>query len=131
MSKRNKKFITQELFSALSASSKTGKTTQVAFDLSANGRMKLKIDAAMDDITPAEKAREALGLSVKTKKTRDKLVLRLSEEDFIYLALKYGIDPEDKLSIRNKAADDIAEKYSEDEVEFQSSNQSNVQWPDS
>ena len=126
MSRRDKKFITQEIFNALSSSSKTGKTTQLAFDLSDNGRKKLKIEAAMDDLTPSEKAREALGLSVKAKKARPKLILRLTEEDFHYLAERYGVDADDKLTIRTKAADELAMEYPDEEVDIKP----NYQWPD-
>ena len=116
MSKRDKKFSTQQIFSALSSSSKTGRTTQLAFDLSANGRKKLKIEAALDDMTPAEKARETLGLSIKTKKASPKLILRLTEKDFQFLADKYDVEFEDRLTIRNMAAEELANQYSEDDV---------------
>lgn len=112
MSKRDKKFITQEIFNALSSCSKTVKTTQVAFNLSASSRKKLRVEAAMDDMTPSEKAKEALGLRLVTKKVRPKLILKLTDEEFTFLAEKYGVDPEDKLAIRDKAAEEIIDKYS-------------------
>lgn len=118
MSKRDKKLSTQQIFSALSSSSKTGRTTQLAFDLSANGRKKLKIEAALDDMTPAEKAREKLGLSIKVKKASPKLILRLTEKDFRVLADKFDIEFEDRLTIRNKAAEVLAEEYPDAEVKF-------------
>ena len=118
VSKRDKKLSTQQIFSALSSSSKTGRTTQLAFDLSANGRKKLKIEAALDDMTPAEKAREKLGLSIKTKKASPKLILRLTEKDFQALADKYDIEFEDRLTIRNKAAEVLADAYPDAEVDF-------------
>jgi hypothetical protein len=128
MSNRDKKFVTQEILSAISSSTKTGKTTQVAFELSDEGYKKLKIDAAMDDITPAEKAREVIGLGVRTKKAKAKLIVRLSERDFTYLALRYAVDPEDKLTIRNMAADEIARNYPDDEEP--EDNRPDYQWPD-
>jgi hypothetical protein len=127
MTRKDKKFVTQEILSAINSSTKN-KTTQVAFELSDEGYKKLKIEAAMDDITPAEKAREALGLRVRPKKAKAKLIVRLSERDFMFLALRYGIDPEDKLSIRNAAADQLAELYPDDEGEIEV--QPDYQWPE-
>ena len=124
--RRDKKFVTQEILSAISSSSKTGKTTQVAFELSDDGHKQLKIDAALDDITPAEKAREVLGLGVRAKKAKAKLIVRLSERDFMFLALRYGVDPEDKLTIRNMAAREIEKAYPE-EIEEE---RPDYQWPD-
>ncbi len=114
MSNRDKKFITQEIFNALSSSSKTVKTTQVAFNLDIDGRKRLRIEGAMDDMTPSDKARETLGLKLNTKKARSKLILNFTEEDFKLLAKKYGVDPEDKLAIRDKASEEIINKYSEE-----------------
>ena len=118
MDNRNKKLTTQKIFAALSSTSATGKTKQVAIDLSPNGRKKLIIEAALEDMTPTEKARQALGLSIKTKKASPKLTLRLTEEDFNFLAKKYDVDPEDKLTIRNKVAEEIVAKYPEDNFEI-------------
>ncbi|MCW8878462.1 MAG: hypothetical protein OQK04_18905 [Kangiellaceae bacterium] len=126
MDNRNKKLTTQKIFAALSSTSTTGKTKQVAIDLSPNGRKKLIIEAALEDITPTEKARQALGLSIKTKKASPKLTLRLTEEDFKFLAKKYNVDPEDKLTIRNKVAEEIVAKYPEDNFEIIP----NYLWPD-
>jgi len=128
MSDRDKKFVTQEILSAINSSSKTSKTTQVAFELSDEGYKQLKIDAAIDDITPAEKAREILGLHVKTKKAKAKLIVRFSERDFTLLALRYGIDPEDKLAIRNMAEEFLSEEYPD--VEIEEETPPNYQWPD-
>ena len=114
MSKRDKKFVTQEIFNALSSSSKTVKTTQIAVNLSAASRKKLRIEAAVDDMSPPEKARETLGLSLNTKKVRPKLILNLTEQDFKLLAERYGVDQKDKLEIRDKAAEEIINKYSEE-----------------
>ncbi len=114
MSKRDKKFITQEIFNALSSSSKTVKTTQIAINLSAESRKKLRIEAAMDDMSPSDKARETLGLNLNTKKMRSKLILNLTEKDFKFLAGKYGVDPEDKLEVRDKAAEEIINNYLEE-----------------
>jgi len=114
MNKKGNKRDTQELFNALISSSKTVKPTQVAFDLDADGRKKLRIDAARDDMTPSEKARESLGLVAKDKKMEPKITFYLSEKDMIILAEKYGIDPEDKLAIRYKAAEELINKYSEE-----------------
>ncbi len=128
VSNRDRKFVTQEILSAISSSSKSGKTTQVAFELSDEGYKQLKIEAAMDDITPAEKAREALGLRVRTKKAKAKLIVRLSERDFTFLGLRYGVDPEDKLTIRNIAAEQLAELYSGEQDEEDS--RPDYQWPE-
>jgi hypothetical protein len=113
MSIRDKKFITQEIFNAISSSSKTGKTTQVAVDLSGTSRKRLRIEAAKEDLSPSEKARQTLGLSLTIKKVRPKLILNLTEDDFKLLAEKYDLDPKDKLAIRDRAAEEIINEFSE------------------
>jgi hypothetical protein len=118
MNKRNKKFVTQEIFNAINSSSSVGKTKQVAIDLSANGRKKIIVEAALDDMAPSEKAREFIGLKVETRKAQPKLILRFSEEDYLFLADKYGIDPEDKLTIRDRVSDEITAQYPDEEFKL-------------
>ncbi len=125
MARKDKKFITQEIFNSLISASTTGKTKQIAVDLSVNGRKKLTIEAAVDDITPSEKARQVLGLMLREKIAPAKLTIRLSEEDYRLLALKYGVDRDDKLTIRDRVAEELAEKYPDEELQFIPT----IQWP--
>ena len=45
----------------------------------------------------------------------------------MFLALRYGVDPEDKLTIRNMAAREIEKAYPE---EIEEEERPDYQWPD-
>jgi hypothetical protein len=83
---------------------KAAKATQVAFDLSLNVQRKIKRDAVDEDFTPSDMIRKVLGLEVRSRKKRQRLTLSLSAEDIDFLAKQYGIDAEDSMAIKKRAA---------------------------
>ncbi|WP_210330508.1 hypothetical protein [Aliikangiella sp. G2MR2-5] len=98
--KANKK---RELFSS---EKKAIKATQVAFDISTEAQKRLKLKAIHNDLSPSDQMRAILGLPCK-KPVRPRLTISLSEEDYILLAEKYAVNLEDKLKIKEKAAQTI------------------------
>ena len=86
--------------------SKAIKATQVAFDISTEAQKQLKLKAIHNDLSPSDQMREILGLPCK-KPVRPRLTISLSIDDYQILADHYGLDLEDKLAIKEKAAKEI------------------------
>jgi hypothetical protein len=82
------------------------KATQVAFDISTEAQMNLKLMASHNGLSPSDQMREILGLPRK-KPVRPRLTISLTVEDYEVLANFYGLDPQDKLAIKEKAAKKI------------------------
>ena len=85
------------------------KATQVAFDISTEAQKKLKLMATQNDLSPSDQMREILGLPRK-KPVRPRLTISLTPEDFKILGDYYGLDPADKLAIKEKAAEQIIDQ---------------------
>lgn len=88
--------------------SKAIKATQVAFDISTEAQKKLKLMAIHNDLSPSDQMRQILGLPCK-KPQRPRLTISLSANDYQLLAEHYGLEPENKLAIKERAAQEIIE----------------------
>jgi len=86
--------------------SKAIKATQVAFDISTEAQKQLKLKAIHNDLSPSDQMRQILGLPCK-KPVRPRLTISLSVDDYLVLAEHYGLEPTDKLAIKELAAKDI------------------------
>ncbi len=86
--------------------SKAIKATQVAFDISTEAQKQLKLKAIHNDLSPSDQMRQILGLPSK-KPIRPRLTISLSSDDYQVLADQYGLQPDDKLAIKERAAKDI------------------------
>jgi len=86
--------------------SKAIKATQVAFDISTEAQKQLKLKAIYNDLSPSDQMRRILGLPCK-KPVRPRLTISLSADDYELLAEHYGLDPTDKLAIKELAAKEI------------------------
>ncbi len=82
------------------------KATQVAFDISTEAQKQLKLLAINNDLSPSDQMRQILGLPSK-KPIRPRLTISLSADDYIILAQQYGLDRNDKLAIKERAAKEI------------------------
>ena len=82
---------------------KTIKAVQIAFDVAQDVQQAVKMQALERGVSPSDQIREILGLPVKYKRVRPRLTVSLTEDDFIALANRYGIDAENKQLIREKA----------------------------
>lgn len=82
------------------------KATQVAFDISTEAQKNLKLMATQNGLSPSDQMREILGLPRK-KPVRPRLTISLTVEDYKLLADLYGLDSEDKLAIKERAATEI------------------------
>ncbi len=82
------------------------RATQVAFDISTEAQKKLKSMASNNGLSPSDQMREILGLPRK-KPVRPRLTISLTVEDYEFLAKFYGLDAQDKLAIKERAAKEI------------------------
>ena len=85
------------------------RATQLAFDLSAQVQKNLKKKAIDADFTPSDMIRNILGLEVKSKKTRQRLTFYLNDEELALLAQRYDIAADDKITIKQKVAEELIE----------------------
>lgn len=85
------------------------RATQLAFDLSASVQKTIKKRAIDSDLTPSDKIRHILGLDVKSKKTRQRLSFYLNDEELALLAERYGLSEDDKITIKQRVAEELIE----------------------
>ena len=78
---------------------------QIAFDLGVDTQTLIKKKALDEHLNTPDFIRKILGLQYKNKPVRPRLTLSLSDEDFTVLAEEYGIDPNDRLKIKELAAE--------------------------
>lgn len=86
---------------------KAVKAIQVAFDVGEEVQYALRREALDMGVTPSDRIRQILGLPVQKKPVRPRLSISLSEEDFITLAEEYGLSVDDRLNIKQKAAESL------------------------
>jgi hypothetical protein len=89
------------------SSVKAAKATQVAFDMDEKIQLDIRKEALEAGISPSDKIRDILGLPVNKKPKRPRLTVSLSGEDYIALAKKYQLDPDQQLEIKKKLMDDL------------------------
>lgn len=85
------------------------RAVQIAFDLGHEVSYLIRTEALERGINPPDRIRQILGLPVSSKPIRPRLSISLTEEDFAQLAAEFGVDPSDKLKIRQIAAEKLLE----------------------
>lgn len=86
---------------------KAVKAVQIAFDVGDEVNRRIRMEALEQGINPTDRIRQILSLPVSNKPLRPRLSISLSENDFIILADKFGISPNDRLKIRQLAAETL------------------------
>lgn len=81
------------------------RATQVAFDLAEKVQHCIRRQALEENLTPSDYIRKVLGLKVSTKPKRLRLSISLSADEMIQLAENYGLLPDDRVAIKQKAAE--------------------------
>lgn len=89
------------------SSVKAAKATQVAFDLDEKFQMHIRREALESGLSPSDKIREILGLAVNKRPKRPRLTVSLSPDDYVILAEKYQLSPDQQLEIKRKLMDDL------------------------
>lgn len=80
---------------------------QIAFDLGVDTQTLIKKKALDEHLNTSDLIRKVLGLQYKSKPVRPRLTLSLSDEEFAVLAGQYGVDPNDRLKIKELAAEEL------------------------
>lgn len=86
---------------------KAVKAVQIAFDVGDEVNRKIRIEALEQGINPPDRIRQILSLPVSNKPLRPRLSISLSADDFIILADKFGVAPNDRVKIRQLAAETL------------------------
>ena len=89
------------------SSVKAVKATQVAFDMDEKIQLDIRKEALDAGLSPSDKIRDILGLPVNKRPKRPRLTVSLSTDDYIALAEKYQLEPEQQLEIKKKLMDDL------------------------
>lgn len=81
------------------------RATQVAFDLAEKVQHRIRRQALEENLTPSDYIRKVLGLKISTKPKRLRLSVSLSAEEMLQLAEDYQLSPDDRVAIKQKAAE--------------------------
>lgn len=84
---------------------KAVKAVQIAFDVGDEVNRQIRLEALDQGINPPDRIRQILGLPVNKKPVRPRLSISLSDDDFVILADKFSIPLDDRLKIRQLAAE--------------------------
>lgn len=85
------------------------KAVQVAFDLGERVQKAIRQEALDENVSPTDRVREILGLSVTRKPQRLRLSISLVEQDFKILAERFDLPEDDRLTIKQRAAEAIVQ----------------------
>ena len=89
------------------SSVKAAKATQVAFDMDEKIQMAIRREALEEGMSPSDQIRTILGLPVNKRPKRPRLTVSLSPDDYLVLAEKYQLAPEQQLEIKKKLMADL------------------------
>ncbi|VAW57902.1 hypothetical protein MNBD_GAMMA11-2016 [hydrothermal vent metagenome] len=87
-------------------SDKSLRAVQVIFELEQQQSRILRIKAIEKDLSPSDYIRDIIGLPRK-KPVRPRLSISLSVEDYIILAKRYKLKPDDKGLIRERIKEEL------------------------
>ncbi len=86
---------------------KAVKAVQVAFDVGEEVQQLIRSEASQRGINPSDRVRQILGLPTTRKPQRPRLSISLSQNDFDILAEEFKTDADDRLTIRQIAAEKL------------------------
>ncbi len=92
---------------------KAVRAVQVAFDVGDEVNQRIRLEAAEQGINPPDRVRQILGLPSNRKPQRPRLTISLTEEDFRLLAERFSVDVDDRLKIRQVAAERLIRHLNE------------------
>lgn len=85
------------------------KAVQVAFDMDEKFQLAIRREALEAGLSPSDQIRTILGLPTSKRPKRPRLTVSLSPDDYVALAEKYGLMPDQQLEIKKKLMDDLVE----------------------
>ena len=90
---------------------KNNRAIQLAFELNQTVSGIIRNRANQEGLSPSDHIRNIIGLQPKKPK-RPRLSISLSEQDYRWLAQRYGLSPNDRNGIRKAISDELV-AYSE------------------
>jgi hypothetical protein len=85
------------------------KATQVAFDVGEKIQYVIRKEALDRNLNPSDRIRQILGLKVSRKPKRLRLSISLTADDMKFLAHKFGLEEDNNIEIKRKAAEKLIE----------------------
>ncbi|MCJ8319079.1 MAG: hypothetical protein MJK12_05570 [Colwellia sp.] len=89
------------------SSVKAIKAVQVAFDMDEKIQLAIRTQALQAGLSPSDQIRDILGLSINKRPKRPRLTVSLAPNDYLVLAEKYQLEPEQQLEIKKKLMDEL------------------------
>lgn len=86
---------------------KAVKAIQLAFDVEERIQMAIRREALELGVNPSDRIRQILGLPVNRRPQRPRLTISLSAEDFDLLADKFTLTADNRIGIKQEAADQL------------------------
>lgn len=86
---------------------KAAKAVQVAFDVGFEVQTVIRKEALDCMLSPSDRVRQILGLEVNSRPKRPRLSISLTPNDFVVLGGLYGIDPDNRVEIKQVAAEHL------------------------
>ena len=86
---------------------KAMKAVQVAFDMDEKIQLAIRKEALEAGLSPSDQIRDILGLPTNKRPKRPRLTVSLSPADYLVLAEKYQLEPDQQLEIKRKLMDDL------------------------
>ena len=83
------------------------RAVQVAFDVEEAVMEAIRVAAFHGNVSTSTQIRQVLGLPVPTRPKRPRLTVTLSESDYALLASRYGLQPDDRLGIKQQATREL------------------------
>lgn len=83
------------------------RAVQVAFDVEQAVMEAIRVAAFHENVSTSQQIRAVLGLSVAARPQRPRLTVMLDEADYVLLAQRYGLAPEDRLGIKEAATREL------------------------
>ncbi|PID64811.1 MAG: hypothetical protein CR977_03075 [Gammaproteobacteria bacterium] len=85
------------------------RATQVAFDLAEKVQHRIRKQAVQENLTPSDYIRKTLGLKISARPKRLRLSVSLTPDDMLQLAERFGLTADDRIAIKQKAAEALIE----------------------
>jgi predicted exporter len=83
------------------------RAVQVAFDVEEAVLSAVRAAAFHNDVSTSDQIRQLLGLPTATRPKRPRLTVSLSAADYELLGMRYGVPPEERLTIKEKVTAEL------------------------
>ncbi|GAA5786700.1 hypothetical protein [Chitiniphilus shinanonensis] len=83
------------------------RAVQVAFDVEEEVLQAVRQAAFDNNLSNSDQIREVLGLAITHRPKRPRLTVTLSEEDYAALGTRFGLDPAQRLEIKERVHQEL------------------------